>query len=100
LSNRIDENPGFAKNPDTWPAFLFRRQPAVAPGRATVAKAKIQVSMAKPQWIAKKLRDEIRVITRGVPMRWEPIDKPNPLHTDVTTEAFDRAVSIGTRIGS
>ena len=61
-----------------------------------MANAKIQVSMAKPQWIAKKLRDEIRVITRGVPMRWEPIDKPNPLHMDVTTEAFDRAVSTRT----
>ena len=56
--------------------------------------------MAKPQWIAKKLRDEIRIITRGVPMRWVPIDKPNPLHTDVTTDAFDGAVSVRTRIGS
>jgi hypothetical protein len=44
--------------------------------------------MPKPQWIARQLRDEIRAITRGVPMRWVSADEPDLRRTEKTQEAI------------
>lgn len=51
--------------------------------------------MAKqPLALARKLRDEVRAITRGVPMRWVSVHELGLRHPDLTEDAVDQAIDV------
>jgi hypothetical protein len=51
--------------------------------------------MAKqPLALARKLRDEVRAITRSVPMRWVSAHELGLRHPDLTEDAVDQAVAV------
>lgn len=48
----------------------------------------------KGEKFARKLRDEIHAITRGVPMRWVSVHELSLRHPDLAEEAVDQAVTV------
>lgn len=48
----------------------------------------------KGEATARKLREEVRAITRGVPMRWVSVRKLSLRHPDLSEVAIDQAISV------
>lgn len=48
----------------------------------------------QPIALARKLRDDVYAITRGVPMRWVSVRELGLRHPELTEEAVDQAVAV------
>lgn len=50
--------------------------------------------MLKGEAHARKLRDDVRAITRGIPMRWVSVHELGLRHPDLSEVAIGQAISI------
>lgn len=50
--------------------------------------------LSKGEKTARLLRDEVRAITRGVPMRWVSVQELGLQHPDLSEQALDQAVAV------